>query len=579
MKRHCPEPRCLPAVSVSEPDELRAHLCRERSKYTDMTVTCAGETFCLHRVVASLSGYFGALLSHTDEALHRSIELHEIGSGPTGPNGPNGPNGPSNVKIMLRATIDWLYTGDIAATGTPTTAQTLTLLEASRFFQVEGMERQCVERLERCIKPDEAVMAWEHADRIACDVVCTAALRVMGPVLSRLAPTPAFRELPLSSVNRLLRSESLRLNCEQDAYHAAMGWMWHSECTEAIGVLLEAVNMRRLPVEFMLDTVSADVLLAGHNAAHQIFASTLRDRHGRGRCVFRRREYGLSDALVFVGGDFDEPTAFIYDPETRRRSDLSAPRARRGCAAVVIEGKLCVFGGDTPSGLANCGDTFDPAARVWRQRKGLPTARRDFASVVNGGVLYVMGGMDDESERVRDASAYDIATNQWRQLPPMKHPGGCAAVCVGDRVLVFGASGANGTVTGARAEAYDITTGVWSDLPPSDVERTGVAAVLLDGLVYVLGGLGFHEDGEGAVLDVAEVYDPVANTWTRIADMGLEREEPCAVAHNGFVYAMGGCEYGGNDLAYAEKYCPIKRQWERLPDMPEAIACAGLVSL
>jgi hypothetical protein len=542
-----------------------------------MTVTCAGETFHLHRVVASLSGYFCALLSHTDEALHRSIELHEIGSGPTGP------AGPSNVKIMLRATIDWLYTGDIAATRIPTTAETLTLLEASRFFQVEGMERQCVERLESCIKPDEAVMAWEHADRITCDVVCTAALRVMGPVLSRLALTPAFLELPLSSVTRLLRSESLRLNCEQDAYHAAVGWMRHSECTEgrsqSFGVLLESVNMRRLPVEFMLDTVSADVLLSGHNDAHQIFASTLRDRNGRGRCVFRRREYGLSDALVFVGGDFEQPTAFIYDPETGRRSDLAAPRARRGCAAVVIEGKLCVFGGDTPSGLANCGETFDPAARVWRQRKGLPTARRDFASVVNDGVLYVMGGMDDESERVRDASAYDIATNQWRQLPPMKHPGGCAAVCVGDRVLVFGASGAGGTVTGARAEAYDITTGVWSDLPPSDVERTGVAAVLLDGLVYVLGGLGFHEDGEGAVLDVAEVYDPVANTWTRIADMGLEREEPCAVAHNGFVYALGGCEYGGNDLAYAEKYCPIKRQWERLPEMPEAIACAGLVSL
>ena len=99
------------------------------------------------------------------------------------------------------------------------------------------------------------------------------------------------------------------------------------------------------------------------------------------------------------------------------------------------------------------------------------------------------------------------------------------------------------------------------------------------GLVYVLGGLGVDEDGDGVVLDVAEVYDPVASTWARIADMGLAREAPCAAAHNGFIYALGGNDYGGNDLAYAERYCPVKRQWERVPDMPEAIACAGLVSL
>ena len=560
MKRHCTGLDGLtgltaqPRLDAAAQDELRGHMlgCYKYRRFTDMTVRCGADAFQLHRIVASRSRYFSALLNRTDEAHHTSLVLYE-----TDPR-------------MVRATIEWLYTCDI---GTPGTAEALMLLEASRFFQVEGMEHQCVERLARCIKPDEAILAWEHAHRIGCDAACDAALGVMGPALPRLALTPAFLELPLGSVLAILHSESLELNCEQDAYHAAMVWMRHSEprCAD-IGSLFGAVNMGRLPLDFLLDIVSADAVAANDNVAYQAFAKTVRDR---GYQVARRRKYVLKGALVLVGCDSLQPTALIYDPETGRRSNLPLPLlARRGCRAVLINGSLCVFGGETHDCISRSGERFYAQDRIWRLTRPMPHAKRDFAAAVQDGVLYEAGGRDEESD-LRYASAYDIATSEWRQLAPMKYLGGCAAVCVGDRVLVFGS-------TGPCAEALSISTATWSDLPPSDIKRTCVSAVLHDGLVYVLGGYGDHDGAAqaGVALAVAEVYDPVTNTWSRIADMGLAREAPCVASYSGFIYALGGSEPdGGDDLACAERYCPIKRQWERLMDMPHGFGGAGLVSL
>ena len=548
MKRRCTEDatRC--------PDALSAHMLRmyREDRLTDMTLMCRERVFRVHKAVAARSSYFRALIDHTAEPLHECV-LHEMD------------------PDMLRGTIEWLYTSEI---GRPNTAGALVLLEASRFFQVNEMEMQCVQRLARCIQPDEAIMAWSYADRIGCDKVCNAALVAMGPSLPRLAATRAFLELSHGNVLTVLGAEALALNCEQAAYNAAMRWMRHAEAREcAFGSLLGAVDMMRLPVAFLHDTVAADVVGVDDKDALRIFASTLRDQFSSipSRA---RRNYGLSDALVLVGGDIDQPTAFIYDPESGLRSDLSPPVARRGCAAVVVDGSLCVFGGDTPGGITASGERFDPVARIWRRTKNMLSAKRDFAAVVHDGVLYVVGGIDDESDITRDASAYVVATGQWRRINSAKYVGGCAAVGVGDRVLVFGGDGGN--------EAFSISTGLWSDLPLASVKRTGVAAVLLDGLVYVLGGYGDHdanEEGDGVELAIAEVFDPASNAWSVIADMGLAREGVCAVAYNGYIYALGGNSTVSGDVAFAERYCPTTGQWSRMPDMPEARSYAGLVAL
>jgi hypothetical protein len=88
----------------------------------------------------------------------------------------------------------------------------------------------------------------------------------------------------------------------------------------------------------------------------------------------------------------------------------------------------------------------------------------------------------------------------------------------GGKVLVAG-----GTSAGTSAELYDPVANTWTAVSPMTTPRIDAAAAVLDdGRVLVAGG----SDGANALAS-AELYDPVANTWTAVA-MAVARGAPTA---------------------------------------------------
>ena len=76
-----------------------------------------------------------------------------------------------------------------------------------------------------------------------------------------------------------------------------------------------------------------------------------------------------------------------------------------------------------------------------------------------------------------------------------------------------------------------------SDLP---VARGYVPAATIGGLIYTAGGSNL--DAGGNLIDTAESfkYDPVANTWTAIANIPRATGETRAVVVNGQMWVLGG---------------------------------------
>ena len=67
-----------------------------------------------------------------------------------------------------------------------------------------------------------------------------------------------------------------------------------------------------------------------------------------------------------------------------------------------------------------------------------------------------------------------------------------------------------------------------------------------DGRIYVLGGY----DASYSVVNVAEAYDPVDNTWTTLAPMPTARIDFTAVTGpDGRIYALGGYDNNYNVLS------------------------------
>ena len=56
---------------------------------------------------------------------------------------------------------------------------------------------------------------------------------------------------------------------------------------------------------------------------------------------------------------------------------------------------------------------YDPQADAWTQLSSMGTARRNQASAVVGGKLYVFGGYGAGDEPLRTAEVYDPASDSW----------------------------------------------------------------------------------------------------------------------------------------------------------------------
>lgn len=229
------------------------------------------------------------------------------------------------------------------------------------------------------------------------------------------------------------------------------------------------------------------------------------------------------------------------------------------------------------------------ATGTWTSAGTLPApaawyGRHDGAVLLTSGTdkVLVIGGADGASTAVGTTAVYDAATKTWSAAAPMKVPRRLStATMLGDgRVLVAGG------ISGARqfpapglnvVEIYDPAQNTWTTGTPMNQARWGHSAVLVGTQVLVAGGFTVRSGQSELALAGAELYDPVAKTWTEVGPMTDPRGGHVAVpVKNGKVLVVGGTMPVGKDadtdLAYCELYDPATKTWSATGSMTAARA-------
>src|ERR1700686_5346550 len=123
------------------------------------------------------------------------------------------------------------------------------------------------------------------------------------------------------------------------------------------------------------------------------------------------------------------------------------------------------------------------------------------------------------------ASLPQVLSGTWAPVAPMSSArAGASAVLLKDgRILITGGDAGSGAL--ASADLFN-TDGTISPAPPMNIARSGhLSLVLQDGRVLVAGGT---TSGGGAI-NAAEIYDPVANSWTTVASGMVEARSNATV--------------------------------------------------
>jgi N-acetylneuraminic acid mutarotase len=214
-----------------------------------------------------------------------------------------------------------------------------------------------------------------------------------------------------------------------------------------------------------------------------------------------------------------------------------------------------------------------------------------FAAV--GGKLYVIGGFRGNTfTPIGAVRIYDRAAGTWRDGAPMPTPRGALAVAVVEgKIHAIGGNAADGSQlppnehgaaqednSVATHEVYDPAADSWTRLAPMPTSRNHLGAAVIAGRIHVVGG----RTSTTMELTTHEVYDPASGVWTAGPPVPTGRSGIAVVAHRGQVYVFGGETVGtllSKTFDEAERFDPATGLWQRLAPMPTARHGLGAASL
>ena len=199
--------------------------------------------------------------------------------------------------------------------------------------------------------------------------------------------------------------------------------------------------------------------------------------------------------------------------------------------------------------------------------------------VVHENEVWIIGGRlgDHPGAVTSKVWKFNLDTLDWSAGPKLPVPGAAGgAALVDDRIHWFG-----GIDTQARCDVdnhyvYDLNnpSAGWSDISsvaPMPIPRNHFATVVLDELIYAIGGQ-FTHDGCGAGTpdtNLSHVFDPKTNTWDQIDNLPAVQShiEPSTFVHKGAIYVVGGATKGTK----VYRYDPSRDRWQTVAELPQAL--------
>ena len=231
------------------------------------------------------------------------------------------------------------------------------------------------------------------------------------------------------------------------------------------------------------------------------------------------------------------------------------PHPRQELATAALNGKIYVIGGlNENTQSTSIVEVYDPATNQWSSARNIPVVTNHNAAAVAAGKLYSIAG--------GSMHVYDPVSDSWSQVasPLFGHSGTPAVGVYQEKIYIAGGEVPFGT---RNLEVYDPATNTWSALAQMTVPRNHTGGGFIDGKFYVVGGRGQNSPDAPTAL---EAYDPQTNTWERRAPMPTPRSGFAVAAVKGELFVFGG-ELPAMH-AEVEAYNPVTNTWRSLPFMP-----------
>jgi N-acetylneuraminic acid mutarotase len=258
----------------------------------------------------------------------------------------------------------------------------------------------------------------------------------------------------------------------------------------------------------------------------------------------------------------------ISSPFTPLTALMTVPRVNHA-ATLLSNSRVLITGGLTgvAASVLNLAEVFDSSTQAFtRLTATMVTARYwHTATLLPNGQVLITGG-NGVNSAFNTAELYDPVANTFTALTATmttNRAGHSATLLPNGKVLITGGADSYAVALFNTAEIYDPVAQTFTALTVTmTTPRAGHSATLLpNGTVIISGGAG----PGGNDLTSAELYDPVANTFTALtATLTTGRTEHAAAPLSGGEVLVTGGEGNGNLLDSTEEYDPVAQRFTAL---------------
>jgi uncharacterized protein YjdB/N-acetylneuraminic acid mutarotase len=420
-------------------------------------------------------------------------------------------------------------------------------------------------------------------------VSASAQLTVGPPSLASLVISPSAASLIVGTTQQLTATGTYSDGSKQDLTALST---WATSNSNVAGIDGSGLATANAQGQVTVTATSGTV-----NGTASLIVSSTMSSASLGTSRYLHSATILDTGKILVAGGINCPSAGsctylgsaeIYDPVGNIFTATGAMAQPRSAPVVLLNnGNVLIAGGYQCNTSGNCSslssaEIYSPASGTFSGAGNMTTSRSDQTmTLLSDGTVLIAGGQNCTTATsciaLNSAEIYNPATGTFTATSTgMSAPryGANAVMLSSGVVLIVG--GFDGTNLPAAAETYNPTYKQFMGSGPNlNTPRFDASANLLNnGKVLIAGGSTCSLPG--CPTASAEIYDPVANTFSVVGNMNVARfKHSATLLTNGQVVIAGGfssCNSSCTSEASTELFDPVAGTFSSGQSVPNAVA-------
>ena len=532
---------------------------RDKGFFCDITINTRKQTITANRLVLSCySRYFeGMFKSQMKERYESVIEIQAV-DGQT-----------------AKALIDFIYTGSI----TINNENVMHLLSGADYFQMQEVKQFCFEFLRSHVTPDNAMDIHEAATLYKNDPLKDEVEQYISANFEDVATTDNFKELSKQSLTA--RISNLKSNTVNVAliYRAIISWTRHDEESRKseFPELFKLLSLTDISINFMENFVLEHDLVNSNFQCQKLAMRAYRK-------LLEKTKLYETKLLSLGGKHTGKKTAVVYDFLNEILVEYPDLRVfvESHCSLKFKDYVYCIGGKEpTKDKRASCNVYRSTLKQnsAWEQVSSMNEARYVMGAAVYFDTIVVVGGADEQNYELASSEYYRIALDKWKTIaaPLNQKRSGHAVVSAGGYLYALGGFNNVDKHLSSVERLSNLTAASWENIKPMQTPRRWLAAVNCDGEIYAIGGQAAYDNS--TTMKSVEKYDFAVNRWKYVNDMNHERNSHAACVLQGKIYVVGGLNKSYQPVKVIECYDPGNDTWATVKSTQEQLFNHSLIAL